>query len=100
MSEPITQSTNFRRQVAINRVIDGKGTAKTIGAIGLFPDETPALEDVGFHSPTIMYCIFEPDGIRADYDKYRLIREYPHDGEWLHEEFDRLKEQLTEQDKR
>lgn len=79
---------------SLTEYVEGEGSGYTVRLERLDPEEDPALERQGYGSKTTLYVVFGGGQVWADHDPHRLVRTMPGANDWLHEEFDRLRDRL------
>jgi hypothetical protein len=81
---------------SITEYVEGEGSGYTIRVERLDPEEAPALERQGYHSPTTLFVVFGGAEVYADHDRHRLVRQLPGSNDWLHDHLGRLAERVRQ----
>jgi hypothetical protein len=79
--------------------LEGQGTGYTVMAKRIDPDEHPAMEHVGYSSPTTIFTVWTDGGVAVtSHDAYQVVRDLDGDDDWLLDDLQAMDDALRAAD--
>lgn len=78
--------------MGVSDYVENAGTGYTI-TVEITPD-TESMQRAGYKTSTEIFTVYTGAEVYCDHDQHRLVRQLPGNARWLHNEFDRLVNEL------